>query len=126
MSSLGERIKSRRKELGLTQKELGAKILLTEFNISKYERDYSKPDIDTLSKLSEALDCSVDYLVGKIDNPNSNSYQHNDIILEISKEYPYELTPDEVKELVTLLKDYRFDVDALIKDIKNNKITKKI
>ncbi|WP_297634696.1 helix-turn-helix transcriptional regulator [uncultured Clostridium sp.] len=123
--SLGERIKTRRKELGLTQKELGSKVLLSEFNISKYERDYSSPDLETIAKLSDALDCTLDYLHGKTNNPNSNVYNYTEdndnITIDISKDYPYNLTPSEVSELVKLLKSYRFDVDSIIEEIKNKK-----
>ena len=121
--SVGERIRERRKLLNLTQKELGAKLLLSEFNISKYERNYSNPDIDTLKKLSDALECSVDYLVGKTDNPNVQVIEYVDKELgpiEIGmNNYPYQLTPAEVEEMIQTLKKYHFNVEALIEDMRN-------
>lgn len=120
--SVGSRIKERRKLLKLTQKELAMKVGLTEFNISKYERDYSSPDLDAIKNLAFALDCTVDYLVGKSDNPNAKIYTHENIKIEMKETYPYDLTPEQVEKLVLLLKNSRFDVESLIDDVKNGKI----
>lgn len=117
--TVGSRIRERRKYLGLTQKELASKVILTEFNISKYERDYSSPDLETIKKLSDALECSVDYLVGKTDTPNAYHHEYNDDeVGRVELDYPYRLTPDEVKEMVETLKKYHFDIDSLIKDMR--------
>lgn len=123
---LGDRIKERRKILGLTQKELGQKIGASEFTVSKYERSVNEPDIETLKKISSVLNCTVDYLIGKTDNPDSNTYIHDNVKIGISKSYPYDLTPEQVEKLVILLKDYRFDIDSLIKDIKDGKAPEKL
>lgn len=117
--TVGDRIRERRKFLEMTQKELANKVMLTEFNISKYERNYSSPDLETVKRLSEALGCSVDYLVGKVDVPTAYHHEYNDAeVGKVELDYPYRLTPDEVKEMVETLKKYRFDIDALIKDIR--------
>ena len=117
--TVGKRIKERRKLLDLTQKELATKVMLTEFNISKYERDYSSPDLDTIKKLSDALECSVDYLVGKIDIPNAYHHEYQDKeVGKVEIDYPYQLKPEEVEEMVNKLKEYHFDVDALVKDMR--------
>ena len=62
-TKIGDRIKERRKELRLTQKELGKQIQVTQKQISKYENNESKPPIDQLQKLSEILDVSTDWLL---------------------------------------------------------------
>ena len=48
-----------RKEKGLTQKELGELINLTDKAISKWERGLSFPDVSVLEELAGALDVSV-------------------------------------------------------------------
>ena len=58
------RIREIRKTLGLTMKELGAKIGVAESTISKYETGKRQPDNETLLKLGEALDVYVGYLLG--------------------------------------------------------------
>lgn len=55
----GELIKERRKEKGMTQKELAQMLHITDRAVSKWERGLSAPDIALLEPLAEALDVSV-------------------------------------------------------------------
>lgn len=62
-----ERIKTRRKELKLTQSDLAKKAGLQPPAISQYESGARSPSFEALRKLSNALDVSIDYLMnGKI------------------------------------------------------------
>ena len=54
---IGKRIKDRRKELKLTQKELGERVGCAEITIRQYESGRYSPKIDMRVKLSEALEC---------------------------------------------------------------------
>lgn len=60
--TLGEKIKRRRIELGLTLKEV-ALTKVTPGQISLVESGKSNPSIDLLNYLSEKLDISIDYLM---------------------------------------------------------------
>jgi transcriptional regulator with XRE-family HTH domain len=60
---IGERIFSRRKELGLTQEKLSDLTGLSLNQISNLENSYSVPTVDTLLKLSEALKVTPDYFL---------------------------------------------------------------
>lgn len=51
--SMGEFISKLREEKGLTEKELGEKLGITEKNISEWEKNVSAPDASAISKLSE-------------------------------------------------------------------------
>ena len=65
--TLGEHIVLIRKRKKLSQSALG-KIAGTSGDlIGRYERDEVKPSIDVIIRLSEALNVSIDYLVGKTD-----------------------------------------------------------
>lgn len=55
---IGMRIKNRRKELRMTQKELGQKIGCAEITIRQYESGRNAPKIDTRIALAKALDIS--------------------------------------------------------------------
>ena len=46
--TLGKFIQSKRKELGLSQKDLAKELYVTESAVSKWERGVSYPDITTL------------------------------------------------------------------------------
>ena len=73
MKSFGETIASLRKKKGLTQSELAEKMNVTDKAVSKWERDLSCPDINTISKLAEVLDVSVEELVTAKDQKKSNN-----------------------------------------------------
>ncbi len=61
--TLGSRIADIRKAQGLTQLELAEKMGVTDKAVSKWERDLSCPDINSLPKLAEQLGVSVEQLM---------------------------------------------------------------
>ena len=63
MKSIGETIANLRKQKGMTQSELAEKMNVTDKAVSKWERDLSCPDINTISKLADILDVSVEELL---------------------------------------------------------------
>ena len=73
MKSIGETISSLRKKKGMTQNELAEKMNVTDKAVSKWERDLSCPDINTISKLADILDVSVEELLKAKKKDNSNT-----------------------------------------------------
>lgn len=69
---IGVRIKARRKDVGMTQEELGKKIGVTKATINKYETgvviNMKRP---TIEKIAKALDVDPGYLMGWNDNTPS-------------------------------------------------------
>ena len=63
MKNIGETIASLRKEKGMTQSELAEKMNVTDKAVSKWERNLSCPDINTISKLANILEISVEELL---------------------------------------------------------------
>lgn len=61
--TLGMMISSLRKAKGMTQLELAEKMGVTDKDVSKWERDLSYPDINTIPKLADLFDTSVDELM---------------------------------------------------------------
>ena len=61
--TLGMMIASLRKEKGMTQMELAEKMGITDKAVSKWERDLSCPDENSLPKLAEIFDVTVDELM---------------------------------------------------------------
>lgn len=61
--SLGMMISSLRKENGMTQLELAEKMGVTDKAVSKWERDLSYPDVNSIPKLAEVFGVSVDELM---------------------------------------------------------------
>lgn len=60
----GNMIAARRKELGLTQKELAERLHVTDKAVSKWERGINFPDIALLDKVAAELQFSVIDLLG--------------------------------------------------------------
>lgn len=63
MSSLGERIKVRRKEVGLSQSDLADKVGISYAQIGRYETKDSQPPAKTLTAIADALGVSPDFLL---------------------------------------------------------------
>ena len=61
---ISERIKLKRKNNGLTQSELGQKVGVSDVTILRWERGERTPNSSMLPKLAEALNTSVEYLMG--------------------------------------------------------------
>lgn len=55
-------LRSLRKKSGLSQEELGIRLNIARQTISKWENGVSVPDAETLVKLAEILDVSVNEL----------------------------------------------------------------
>ena len=64
--TFGEQIMNLRKRKGISQGEFGKLVGTSGDIIGKYERGEVKPSIEVASKIADALEVSLDYLVGKI------------------------------------------------------------
>ena len=67
---IGERIKLKRKELGLTQEELANKLNVTFQAVSKWENNTSTPEITSLNNVAKALNTTLDYLINGVEPEN--------------------------------------------------------
>lgn len=76
--SMGEIISTLRKNKNMTQNELALKMNVTDKAVSKWERNISCPDINSLSKLAEVLDTSVEELLKSEIKQENNS--HNKLL----------------------------------------------
>lgn len=66
--TIGERIKLRRKELGLTQTELAQRMgLISKTTICKAETINFNPTMDRVREFAKALECTPGYLMGWTD-----------------------------------------------------------
>jgi len=67
---LGERLALLRKEKGLTQEELAQALNITRSALSLYEIGKRDPDTETLRKIAEFFNVTVDFLLGRTDIRN--------------------------------------------------------
>lgn len=84
MKSIGETIAYLRKQKGMTQNELAEKMNVTDKAVSKWERDLSCPDINSISKLADVLGVSVEELL-KAKKKDDSSTKLKDLINLIFK-----------------------------------------
>jgi len=70
------KIKELRIEKGITQTELASYLKLSARAVGYYESGEREPDYNTLLKIAEYFDVSVDYLLGRITDPTSNTDFH--------------------------------------------------
>ena len=73
-----------REEKQISQAKLGEIIGVTQPTINKYENHDNQPDFDTLKKIADYFETSVDYLIG-----------HTDIRRRIEQTEAYELNETE-------------------------------
>lgn len=63
------RLKELRKQKGISQLRLATELNTTQNTISRYETGEREPGIDELIKLADYFNVSVDYLLGRTENP---------------------------------------------------------
>jgi len=83
--TLGMMIAELRKEKGMTQLELAEKMGVTDKAVSKWERDLSCPDINSLPNLAEILGVTVDELMQikrEAENPKQSPKEIVQIVLK--------------------------------------------
>ena len=69
---LPDSLRSFRKEFNLTQKAVAESVGMHEVAYNRYERGTREPAYKQLIKLADTYNVSLDYLVGRSDNPNMN------------------------------------------------------
>ena len=76
--NFGERVKARREEIGMTQLDLALQIgYQSKQAVSKIENGSRGMDVDRVALLADALDTTVDYLMGM---------EKQDLIRELEEE----------------------------------------
>lgn len=114
-TSIGKRIKQRRKELGLTQAMIQQQTGISAGNLSDFERGDKLPSALSLLRLSEALNCTTDWILKgtgaaanqEIHPPFSETSSRNKTLYHVLEMYLY-LDEEDRKEIDFLIK-YKYD-----------------
>ena len=105
--SFGKKLMEARKNKGMSQEDLANLIGTKGPALGRYERGVAKPTIEVATKLANALNVSLDYLVGKVDTEMD------------------EATLKRIRDISVLPEDDRNfllrAVDGLLRDIKTQK-----
>ena len=111
--SFGEMISSLRKDRGMTQLDLAKKMGVTDKAVSKWERDLSFPDINSIPKLAEIFEVSVDELMQVKSDVNV-------VEEEVVKESKFEEVIDVVPKGIGLAMGIAVTVLAVLGELETN------
>ncbi|WP_353856468.1 helix-turn-helix transcriptional regulator [Bacillus sp. Bos-x628] len=103
---LSKRLKSVRKNKGLTQEELAKRVKTTKGTISNYENGHSTPSNEMLKDLADALDTTTDYLLGRTDNINEHTSEFfiNDPDLQIAFKEASDFSEEARRQTIDFIK----------------------
>ena len=65
MYKLGEELRKRRQQRGLTQEKMAMRVEVHRTTYVRYERGDVQPSLETLCRLAEVLECTTDTLLGR-------------------------------------------------------------
>ncbi len=111
---VGQRIKQLRKEYNLTQQQFAELINLKNSTISLYENEKRQPEFQTLVKIADYFNVTIDWLFGRVDNKNlliiENEYIPKDLLsvgveyLKLAKEMcDKKIPPDDMRKIITAI-----------------------
>jgi len=120
MKTCGQRISELRESQKLTQGELSSRLGITRASLSHYETGRRVPDYETIKKIADFFRVSVDYLIGRTEDPEPTVNENVKIFeesLELSDETILErftltvdgreLTPEEAKRFIAFVRAER-------------------
>ncbi len=119
LKKISNLIKTKRKELGITQEELAEKLFVTEKAISRWETGRGTPDISLLLPLSKELKIDVSELLNGEENKKNNNVEqlikYNEITKANKYNFQFKLTIFfYVLSILTFLFYLRFEYDPNI------------
>lgn len=78
MEAFQERLKTLRVKKDMTQEKLGKIVGMKKSNISKYERGELEPSLESVLEFAKFFNVTLDYLLGRTDNPSLPSSMYLD------------------------------------------------
>lgn len=101
-TSIGTRIKQRRKELGLTQVQIKQETGISSGNMSEIENGNKLPSTPTLISLSAILDCSIDWILKGEAPKGENFFLPDEREFKLLEDFR-ELSEADKEELIEIL-----------------------
>lgn len=103
--TFGEKIRSARISKNLTQKQLADLIGAKHNSISDWEKNKSKPDVDTIELICGVLDLTPSYLVGK-----KSDSEYGNIVGTLMNDH-------DLLDMIADFQDLSFDDKKLIRQL---------
>ena len=86
MKIVGERLRSLREGVKLSQAKIGEMLGTTQASIQRYETALSAPPLKTMLWYADYFDVSMDYIYGRTDKPQGKLYEYRPKIIEDNEE----------------------------------------
>ena len=90
---------------GYTQEQIARKLGISRSTYTNYERGNRSPDLETLERISDVLDCTLDELFGRSKGEPGREVQYADMLYEPEGTYDYSA---KKKRLAIGVQDFRF------------------
>ncbi len=75
MKIVAERIRSLRESAKLSQVKMGEIVGAKQSSINRYEQDQTSPSYEILVRYADFFDVSLDYILGRTDDPQGKLYE---------------------------------------------------
>ena len=86
MKELGERLRTLRESVKLSQVKMAELLGVKQSSINRYEQGLSAPSLETLLQYADYFDVSMDYLFARTDKPQGKLYEYRPKITAGSEE----------------------------------------
>ena len=86
MKIVNERLRSLREGVKLSQAKIGEMIGTTQASVNRFESTMTAPILTTLVWYADFFDVSLDYILGRTDNPQGKLYEYRPKIIENDSE----------------------------------------
>lgn len=107
----GNKLRELRLKSGLKQKELGKKLGMSASTIGMYEQNRRQPDLDTLKKIAQFFEVSIDYLANNVGSSKNKEEEikEKEILRKVLEKKGFineneDLTDEELNRLIEFVK----------------------
>lgn len=109
-SMFSKRLRNLRENKGMKQEELGDMLGLSASTIGMYEQGRRQADNETLIKIADFFDVSIDYLLGKTEVKKYEQPYENKLE-EVLFSKAKELSEEEKKTVLSVINAIKKDID---------------
>lgn len=76
LKQIGERLRTLRNSLSLSQAKLAELLGITQSSLNRYENGQSTPTVELFRKYADFFDVSMDYIFARCDEPQGKLYHY--------------------------------------------------
>ncbi|GGJ76604.1 hypothetical protein GCM10008982_27380 [Anoxybacillus voinovskiensis] len=99
MTKLADHLKYLRKQQNWTQEDVAQRLNMSRSQISKWETGETLPDLQSLEKLSDLYDVSIDFLIGR--RPSKQQ-----LLREVNRLYATDKVDETMLDIIDYLKQH--------------------